>query len=82
MINLEVNDFKQDIYGNSYLSEFGNILLRSLPEALHLLFPRITPSGFNIGMMKKLACLLSSIADLSDEHRKFINPFSIRDPFD
>jgi hypothetical protein len=45
------NNFKQYIYGKSYLSALGNILLRSLPEALHLLFPIITPSGFNIGII-------------------------------
>lgn len=59
-----------------------NYLLRSLPAALVLEFPIITPSGFTIGIMKKLTFSSNSFAYLQSESKNSINPLSICELFD
>jgi len=49
---------------------------KSLPEALDLEFPIITPSGLAIGIIKKLVLFLNSSASSALLDKKLIKPFN------
>jgi hypothetical protein len=54
----------------------------SLPAALERVFPSTTPSGFIIGITKKLALFLIYIAVIFPEHKNSKKPFKTCDPLD
>lgn len=63
------NSLINETYGYNYRLANKNCRLRSLPAALVLVLPMMTPSGFTIGIIKKLILFLSSFASLQLELR-------------
>ena len=59
-----------------------NYLFRSLPDIEERVLPKITPSGFSIGTIKKFTLLLKSSAYLLPPNNISMKPLSTCDPLD